>query len=82
MFYVYVLRSLKDNKYYFGQTNDPRKRFKLHNLGKVRSTEFRRPFVILGFKKFETRDAARWYEYNLKHHGDRKLRLLKELGVL
>ncbi len=79
MFYVYVLRSLKDKKYYVGQTNNVTKRLLLHNTGKVKSTMYRRPFELVGFKEFETRDEARWYEYSVKHHSDKKKRLLKEI---
>ncbi|NOY05848.1 MAG: GIY-YIG nuclease family protein [Chlorobi bacterium] len=46
MYTVYILRSLKDGKYYYGCTADIEKRIAAHNAGKVRSTKFRRPFVL------------------------------------
>lgn len=82
MHHVYALKSLKDNKYYFGQTDDVTRRMNLHNSGKVTSTQYRRPFVLVGYKTFETRNEARWFEYNVKHHSDKKKKFLRELNIL
>lgn len=79
MYYVYMLRSLKDNNLYIGQSRDPYKRLKLHNSGKVMSTKPRRPFILLGYKEYPTRNEARWVEYNLKNHSDKKHKFLKDL---
>ena len=35
MFYVYVLKSLKDNNFYTGYTKDLKKRLQQHNNGDV-----------------------------------------------
>ena len=45
--YVYVLRSLKDNGIYVGMSRNPTERLKLHNQGKTHSTRNRKPFVLL-----------------------------------
>jgi putative endonuclease len=59
MWYIYILRSLKDNQLYIGMTNDLRERFRLHNLGKVPATQFRRPFEIIYFEGHHNKyDAA------------------------
>ncbi len=50
MVYTYVLRSTKDNKLYTGCTSDLRKRFKLHNEGKVNTTKNRGPFEIIYYE--------------------------------
>lgn len=47
MYYVYILKSLKDKNLYIGRTNNFERRFKEHNLGKVSSTKARRPFTLL-----------------------------------
>lgn len=47
MYYVYILKSLKDKNLYIGRTNNFERRFKEHNLGKVSSTKTRRPFTLL-----------------------------------
>ena len=45
-YFVYILISEKDNKYYIGQTADIEKRLSEHNRGKVKSTRFRTPFKL------------------------------------
>lgn len=79
MYSVYLLKSLKDNNYYVGYTNNVSKRFRLHNEGKVTSTKNRRPFKLVGFRKYRTRREARWFEYNLKKHGDKKKMFIEDL---
>ncbi|MBI3627485.1 MAG: GIY-YIG nuclease family protein [Candidatus Sungbacteria bacterium] len=47
MFYVYVLRSLKSNRFYTGFTADLRKRLNQHNRGSKGSyTNKRGPFEL------------------------------------
>ena len=81
MYFVYVLFSLKDKKLYIGQTNDLNGRLRLHNAGKVKATQNRIPLKFVGYKTYETRKEARWVEYNLKHHSDKKKKFLKELSL-
>jgi len=50
MHYIYVLKSLKDNKFYIGYTNDLRKRIELHNAGRVESTKLRKPFDLIYYE--------------------------------
>ena len=45
--YVYVLRSLKDNKFYVGFTTDLQARLEAHNKGAVPSTRRRIPFELV-----------------------------------
>lgn len=66
MFYVYILKSSKDNKLYIGSTNDLKKRFKQHNEGKVFSTKKRRPFKIIYYEAYKSEYDARKRESNLK----------------
>ena len=47
MFYVYVLRSVKDSKLYTGFTIDLEHRLKQHNTGQVTSTKERRPLELI-----------------------------------
>ena len=46
MYYVYILRSRKDDKLYIGYTTNLREKFVCHQKGLVVSTKFRRPEVI------------------------------------
>jgi len=52
LFYVYVLRSLKDGLFYTGYTSDVKKRLSEHNSGSVKSTNYRRPFELIYFMHF------------------------------
>jgi putative endonuclease len=46
MWYVYVLRSVKDKDLYVGSTNNIRRRLTEHNSGRVDSTKRRLPFIL------------------------------------
>ena len=55
---VYILKSLKDNGYYYGMTSDIVTRMKSHNSGKVRSTKNRRSLEMLYSEQFESKTEA------------------------
>lgn len=54
MFFVYFLKSLKDNKLYIGRTNNIERRLSEHNSGFVSSTKSRQPLLLLGYETCET----------------------------
>ena len=58
MYYVYVLKSLKDNKLYVGKTKDLKRRFSEHNRGMVKSTKSRRPFELIFYEAFKSSSDA------------------------
>lgn len=66
MAFAYVLKSLKDGKFYYGSTNNLELRLKAHNAGKVRSTKARRPLVLHYQEEFETKHEARMREIFFK----------------
>ncbi|MBW6441578.1 GIY-YIG nuclease family protein [Patescibacteria group bacterium] len=66
MYYVYLLQSQKDKKYYIGYTSDIHLRLKQHNKGLVRATKHRIPLTMIGFEEYENRNEARWREHTLK----------------
>ena len=77
-YFVYMLKSLKDKKFYTGCTADLKKRLKQHNRGRVRSTKARRPFELVYWESFRTRSEAMKRELRLKSIGrDRKLKLVQ-----
>ena len=64
MFYVYVLLSLKDEKFYIGFTGDLRRRLKEHNAGKNISTKSRRPLKLVYYEAHLSKaDAERRERY-------------------
>jgi putative endonuclease len=69
MFYVYVLKSIKDNNIYLGSTNDLRRRLLEHNNGKVSSTKNRRPFELRYYESYFSENEARKRESSLKKDG-------------
>jgi len=58
MYYAYILESIKDGKYYHGSCEDLEARVAKHNSGQVRSTKYRRPFVLHYQEKFNSRSEA------------------------
>lgn len=66
MFYVYILKSEKDNNLYTGSTNDLKKRFAKHNGKLCNSTKSRTPFKLIYYEAYLSEKDARDREHNLK----------------
>jgi len=77
MFYVYVLKSLKDSDLYIGSTKDLKRRFKEHQNGESFSTKLRRPFELVYYEAYKNEKDARLREQALKLRGNAR-RFLKE----
>lgn len=67
-YYLYILKSLKDNNLYVGISSDVEKRLEQHNSGKIFSTKKRRPFILLHTEVYQTRREAREREKFLKSY--------------
>jgi putative endonuclease len=67
-YYLYILKSLKDNKYYIGITGNVEKRLISHNQGKTKSTKSRKPFIVIYIEKCQNRCEARKREIYLKSY--------------
>ncbi|MFT3676797.1 MAG: GIY-YIG nuclease family protein [Chitinophagaceae bacterium] len=65
-YYVYVLQSLKDQRYYIGFTTDVEARLRFHNGGLQRSTRHRIPFRLVLFEEFATKEEALKREQQIK----------------
>ncbi|MGR3294128.1 MAG: GIY-YIG nuclease family protein [Candidatus Scalindua sp.] len=74
MFYVYVLKSKKDNSQYIGLSQDTEKRLKEHNAGRVKSTKPKRPWSLLYKESCATQLDARKREKYLKSAAGRRFR--------
>ncbi|MDP3769685.1 MAG: GIY-YIG nuclease family protein [bacterium] len=81
MYYAYALMSDANDDIYIGSTADIQKRLTCHNQGKVRSTKAYRPWQLLEYHEFSTRNAAVQHEYFLKSHQQKEL-LKKKYGVV
>jgi putative endonuclease len=79
MFFVYILKSLKDNKRYIGFTSDLERRISEHNQGLVKSTKNRRPLVLIHTEIYSTKKEAEKKEKFYKSGSGRQT--LKELNL-
>ena len=77
MFYVYVLKSLKDDELYIGSTNNLKRRFAEHQNGESFSTRLRSPFELVYYEAYKNEKDAREREQALKLRGNAR-RFLKE----
>jgi len=68
MYYVYVLRSKKDNKNYIGFTENLKLRFEQHCKGLVSSTKHRRPLKLIYYEACIDKKDAKHREGYLKTH--------------
>ena len=66
MYYVYVLLSKKDAKFYTGFTDDLKRRVDEHNAGRVQSTVKRRPLTLVYYEACLHQDDAVHREKYLK----------------
>lgn len=73
MGYVYILKSLKNGRYYIGSCIDIDVRFKQHNKGLVKSTKNLLPLSLEFFQKYDEVKTARQIEYKLKKLKSRKI---------
>ena len=72
MYFVYILKSVKDGKTYTGYTNNLKNRLKSHNSGQVISTKYRKPLELLFSEQFETISEAKQRELWWKSGAGRK----------
>ena len=68
MFVVYILCSLKYNRYYIGHTKNINSRLAEHNRGKVRSTKAFVPWKVIYTETFETKPDAYQREMEIKSY--------------
>ncbi len=81
MYYVYFLRSLKNKDLYIGSTKDIHIRVDLHNKGRVKSTQFYRPWQLLGYEEYSSRSEAMKRERFLRNHQQKEI-LKKKYNLL
>jgi putative endonuclease len=64
--YVYIIQSLKDERFYIGETSNVEDRLLFHNAGKQRSTRNRIPFQLILTEEYLTRADALKREKQIK----------------
>ena len=70
--HVYILFSLKLNKYYVSSTPDLQRRLAEHNRGKEKFTKTGVPWLLVYSETFEQLTAARKRELEIKKKKSRK----------
>jgi putative endonuclease len=73
MWYVYILRSTRDNNLYIGSTDDVSRRISEHNLQKVDSTKNRVPLELEAYVAVKNKSRAIELEKYLKTGSGRAL---------
>ena len=74
-FYIYVLRSLNDKKFYTGYTSNLERRLEKHNKGLIHSTKHRIPLDLVYFEGcLNQQDATKREKYLKTTYGKRYLK--------
>lgn len=66
MYFVYIIKSLRDGSHYVGLTNNIDRRPIEHNSGKNQSTKARRPWILIHVEIVNKRSEARLLEKYFK----------------
>ena len=70
MYYVYVLKSVKDGMFYTGFTKNLKQRLEYHKNGRVASTKGRRPLKLVYYEAcLSQKDATHREKYLKTYHG-------------
>ena len=81
MYYAYLLKSKKDNRFYIGYSSNLKLRFEQHCNGKVISTKNRRPLELIYYESYFKKELAEEREQKLKQFGSAYAGLLKRLKL-
>ena len=73
-YYVYILYSRENDRFYIGQTNNLPDRLERHNSGSEKATKPFIPWVIEWFTEKESRSEAMRLEKKLKNLSKKRIR--------
>ena len=74
MYYVYVIKSLQDNRLYIGATKNLKSRLSQHNAGENKSTKYSK-WVLVYYEAYKSKKDAIKREKRLKRDGRSKYHL-------
>lgn len=82
--FVYILHSVKVDRYYIGSTLDVERRKREHDDGFVNATKYLRPLELVFSQKYDTVLQARKVECKLKRMKSRVIleRIIKDKKIL
>ncbi|MFC1649600.1 GIY-YIG nuclease family protein [Patescibacteria group bacterium] len=72
MCFFYIIKSLKNGRYYYGSTNSLRRRISEHNSGKSKYTKQTSPYELVYYEEYTTPTEARQRERQIKKMKSRK----------
>lgn len=67
MYYTYILKSERTDKFYIGHTENIDRRLHEHNSNQSKSTKNKGPWVLYFKKEFPSRNEAMKFETKLKN---------------
>ncbi|MDD4937994.1 MAG: GIY-YIG nuclease family protein [Candidatus Shapirobacteria bacterium] len=71
--FIYILKSIKNKRFYIGSTTDIQRRLIEHNSGRSKYTSFTRPFELIFSQKFNSISIARKVEFKIKQFKSKKV---------
>lgn len=66
MYYVYIIKSLKDSSFYTGFTENVKKRLIEHNSGSNKYSGSKKPYKLIWYCAFDDKNKALVFEKYLK----------------
>ena len=81
MFFLYILQSCKNGRYYVGSTDNVERRLGRHNAGKVKSTKAYLPWRVVRTETFADRSEAYRREFQIKSW-KKRLMIEKLIGAV
>ena len=82
MYFVYILKSIKNSQLYTGRTDNLHKRLAEHKSGKNRTTNRINPTKLIFFESFsDKRDAIRRERYFKTSKGKSTLKMMLKYSV-
>jgi len=72
MYYVYIIQSTKNNRYYIGSTTGIEKRLAEHNKNQVKLTRRKGPYVLVYREGLRTKTEALKREHEIKKYKGNK----------
>ena len=80
MYYVYLIRSLKDSSLYIGYTNDLKRRLIQHNSGQSQYTKTKMPYKLIYYEAYQSQEDALIREKRLKRFAKAYQQLKKRIA--
>jgi putative endonuclease len=71
-YYVYILKSLKNSRYYIGSTKNLDRRIAEHNSGLTKGNRYMIPFELVYKEEYSDQSTARKRESHIKKQKSRK----------